>query len=353
VWPSLAPAEGPGGVRRALSRYAGRSTSLGLLIFAVDLAVYVSGLAVALAAGPWWLRLAGSLAAGLATSLLFVVGHDACHGSLTASRRLNEVVGRLAFLPSLHAYSLWDLGHNRTHHVWTNLKGRDYVFAPLSKAEYDALPRRRRAVYRVYRHALGHWLYYLVEIWWRRMVFARASEVDATRRVYTLDSWLVAGYAALLTGVLLAAPRLFPGVSAGPWERLLLGLGLPYLVWNWLMAFVIYLHHTHPRVRWYANAEEWSVFRGQVGATIHNVFPRPVAWLLHNILEHTAHHANPRVPLYALKDAQASLERAFPRDVIVERFSVRGYLRTAARCKLYDFGRHEWVDFRGRPTAAR
>jgi hypothetical protein len=45
----------------------------------------------------------------------------------------------------------------------------------------------------------------------------------------------------------------------------------------------------------------------------------------------TAHHAHPRVPRYALRGAQASLERAFPRDVIVERFGLRGYLRTAAR----------------------
>jgi hypothetical protein len=42
----------------------------------------------------------------VAGSQLFVIGHDACHGSLTASRLLNALIGRMAFVPSAHSFSL-------------------------------------------------------------------------------------------------------------------------------------------------------------------------------------------------------------------------------------------------------
>ena len=39
-------------------------------------------------------------------AILFTVGHDACHQALTPSMRLNTWIGRLVFIPSLHAVSL-------------------------------------------------------------------------------------------------------------------------------------------------------------------------------------------------------------------------------------------------------
>src|SRR5688572_5907764 len=64
---------------------------------------------------------------GVMISVLFVIGHDACHDSLTPSHRLNSIIGRACFMPTLHPFICWELGHNRLHHGWTNLKGVDYV----------------------------------------------------------------------------------------------------------------------------------------------------------------------------------------------------------------------------------
>jgi len=60
-----------------------------------------------------WLKSLGSalIAAGIVR--LFLVGHDACHGSFFAAKTLNHVFGRIAFLPSMTAFSLWDVGHKR------------------------------------------------------------------------------------------------------------------------------------------------------------------------------------------------------------------------------------------------
>lgn len=36
--------------------------------------------------------------------------------------------------------------------------------------------------------------------------------------------------------------------------------------------------------------------------------------------------------------------------MISERFTLSGFQRTMARCKLYDYKDHTWLDFAGRPT---
>jgi omega-6 fatty acid desaturase (delta-12 desaturase) len=72
---------------------------------------------------------------------------------------------------------------------------------------------------------------------------------------------------------------------------------------------------------------------------------------LHNIMEHTAHHVDTRIPLYNLTAAQAGVEEAFgAENVISERFSLAGMARTFRTCQLYDFEKHQWLSFDGRPT---
>ncbi len=100
--------------------------ALPLLLFA---GLFMLWLATELAilAAPVWLALPLTLAGGIVIGMLFIVGHDAGHNSFTRNRLVNQIVGRIAFLPSAHAFSLWDLSHNRTHHRYNNIAGIDYV----------------------------------------------------------------------------------------------------------------------------------------------------------------------------------------------------------------------------------
>ena len=131
----------------------------------------------------------------LATSRLFIIGHDACHLSLTPSRNLNRVIGRLCFLPSYTPYSLWEVGHNVAHHGYNNLRGHDYVWEPMSPQQYAAYPRWRRALERFYRGGAGFWLYYMIELWWKRLYFPSRKYAPVRRRVFTRDSLLVSAFA--------------------------------------------------------------------------------------------------------------------------------------------------------------
>ncbi len=325
-----------------------RSLVKGVSLFALSAGLYAASFTALLLPLHPVLRLICSVINGGMVALLFIVGHDACHGSLTPMSWLNKTLGRVAFLPSWHPFICWDLGHNRLHHSWTNLRGRDYVWAPLSREEYEALPAWRRALERLYRTLPGVGVYYVWEIWVKHMIFPRASDMKRlSKKVLHGDRLLVGLFIIAQVLAAVFSARQF-GLS--PWISLLLAVVIPQALWNTLMGFVILLHHTHPRVRWFDDPEEWSFYAGQVGGTVHILFPWPAGPLLHHIMEHTAHHIDPRVPLYNLPAAQKAVENAYPEDVIRSPFSLKNLRMVLGACQLYDYRQHHWLTFDGHPA---
>ena len=334
-------------IRSWLLPLAQRTTVRALVMLAFD---YV--LLSALAAGTVllesaWLKLACGIGMGFVTGRLFILGHDACHQSLTPHRRLNKWLGRIAFLPSLTPYSLWDMGHNVVHHGFTNLKGVDFVWAPLTQAEYDALSPGRRLMERAYRSGWAPGLYYMVEIWWNRMM-ARDRTSNTERPVFSRDCWLVGSFAVVWFAALVGA-----GLATGQSVPLLLGVAfvLPLMFWFAMIGFVVYVHHTHVKVSWHDDRAAWQRAQPFVSTTVHLTFPMQIGALLHHIMEHTAHHVDMSIPLYKLKEAQARIEQMLPSRIVIQRFSWRWYFATARDCKLYDFTRKCWTDFAGRATS--
>lgn len=126
----------------------------------------------------------------------------------------------------------------------------------------------------------------------------------------------------------------------------------PFLVWNWLMGFVIYQHHTHPSVVWFTDFKEWQYWESQIEGTPHIRFPWIVNFFLHNIMEHTAHHALTGIPLYNLRQAQKRLESKLRAVIIVQKWTFAEYRRTVKACKLYDYTNQCWLNFDGLPTSA-
>jgi omega-6 fatty acid desaturase (delta-12 desaturase) len=153
-----------------------RHDAFALTIFVADFTLYFSLLFVALAPFGWAINITGSAAAGIIIGAIFTLGHDACHDALTAHPRLNIWLARIAFIPSAHAASLWILGHNQIHHGFTNLKGRDYVWEPMSPAEYAIASAGRKAFYRLCRSPFGGLPYYLIDMWWKKNFLPIAPE---------------------------------------------------------------------------------------------------------------------------------------------------------------------------------
>lgn len=312
-----------------------------------DMVLFAASTALVLLAGTIALKLVGMLLVTASIVRLFLIGHDACHGSFFGNARLNAICGRIAFMPSMTAFSLWEVGHNTAHHGFNNLKGRDQVWAPFSKAEFDALPRHRQALERLYRSGFGWGAYYLIEMWWKKLFFASRKEIGSSRRKYKLDSLLVtAGAVAWIGTVALTA------AATGQSFVLLftLAVAVPFLLWNAIIGFVVYLHHTNPKIAWFLNRQEWQRQRAYLTSTASVRFPFGIDRLMHNIMEHNAHHLNPRISMFTLRAAQQTLREKFP-ELCDYRLDRRAYMDVVRRCKLYDYANHAWLDFSGRVTA--
>ena len=327
-------------LRQILRPYRAKSGAFAAGLLAADFAMYAIATAAAAAHAPFLIRLVAGTAAGVLLAVLFVIGHDACHGSYTSQRWLNHIIGRIAFLPTLTPFSTWELSHNLTHHVYTNLKQLDYIWTPLSKREYDALPAWRKKLQRIYRHPVGLALYYPIEIWWKRLLFPTPRYVKPVKEIYIADSLLCA-VVFLVSFTLIARNGALAVFLAMAW---------PFAIWSWLMSWALLVQHSHPDVPWFDDERQWRAEHAQAQVTAHVVAPGPLNQMLHHIMEHNAHHLDVTVPLYRLRAAQEELERECA-DIVVERWTPRSFMAHLRTCKLYDYTRRQWLDFAGNPTS--
>ena len=331
-------------MRRWLIPFSEPTTAYAILLLTLDYALFLSSLAGVVLAANWIWKLLFGMAAGFMIGRLFIIGHDAAHQSLTPYRRLNSILARIAFLPSITPASLWEVGHNVVHHGYTNLKGFDFVWAPLTREEFAALPAVQKLIYRIYRSGWAPGLYYMMEIWWKRMFFPNREQLGARRRIFLLDGLLVSAFgftwiASLIAAAALTRQALLPVLA--------FGFGAPFFFWCSMIGFVVYVHHTHVRVSWFDDRSAWARAQPFISTTVHLTFPMRFGAVMHHIMEHTAHHLDMSIPLYRLCEAQSLLETLLPQRIVVQPFSWSWYFDTARRCKLYDFERRSWMAFDG------
>ena len=325
-----------------------KNTALAIWLMVVDLSLWTGAVFATVYFDNIIVKIFFGLAAGFITGRIFILGHDACHQSFTPYRGLNRVLGRIAFLPSLTPYSLWDIGHNVVHHGQTNLKGFDFVWSPLSKSEFDALPAWRKSLERVYRSGFGPAIYYLFEIWWKRLFFPSKKYRPANRSIFIKDNLLISAFAVSWISLLVMAAM---ATNQSIAVTVLTGFVVPFIAWNGMIGFVVYVHHTHPAIAWYDKKSEWMRAQPFVSTTVHLKFGFYGGALVHHIMEHTAHHVDMSVPLYNLKAAQSRLEELMPNRIVVQTFSWSWYFDAARICKLYDFEKKAWLDFSGKKLA--
>jgi omega-6 fatty acid desaturase (delta-12 desaturase) len=297
-----------------------------------------------------WLRVICVMFTPVVIGALFVIGHDAAHHSLTPTAWVNALIGRLAMLPAWHPYTSWCHAHNTLHHGGTCLRGKHPDFTPFDKQEFDQLPRWRRLLERIYRTPLGIGLYYAIDFYGRYLLFPRDEFRLPRQLLFQLDRLLVLSF--LILQVVVAQGLI--AQSSDPvlprWLLTLVVVLLPWSIWIWFMGFVSFVQHTHPSTVWYDDEDEWSFYRAQLGSSTHVTFPWPIERVLHNIMDHPAHHIDPTIPLYRLPASQRLLEQSAPHHSLVVPFTLTEYLRICRTCKLYDYQRKCWLDFDGNWT---
>lgn len=335
-------------LRAELRHYQTRNDVLALILFAVDFVVALGAAMLAVVVEPFWLRAIFAAVSGMVIATLFVLGHDAVHGSLTSSQRLNAVLSRVAFLPSLHNATLWFIQHNRIHHLTPNVKGLN-SWSPLSLDEYRNLPAWSRVLQRFYRSGVGMAPYYLVQRWWKHKFYPTAEVDSELKALARRDFALLLASLALWLAILVWLGQL--SGNASPLVAIVWGFVVPFVVWNQFMGLTVLLQHTHPAVRWYRRDADARDAGGQETRTVHVRFPRWYGLMGHEIMEHPAHHVNPTIPCYRLHMAQTRLNEVLGTDAVVATFNPASLLAVIRKCKLYDYDRHLWLDFAGRQTS--
>lgn len=297
-------------------------------ILALDILVYICGFI--LACSPFPLNILGTILTGMVISSLFIWSHDAAHGALMPKTKVG-FWGKLAMFPSGQIYDLWVLGHNRIHHGFTGLVEMDWIWKPLSPQEYQQLSKFQKWNYRMERHPLMTFWTYTRRVWFPGMVLFHGLDKDVRKQklelvlfftIASLIAYLMGGFTAILMAVI-----------------------LPFLLFQGTIGMVVYLNHTHPQTRFHKTRESWDMGTAQLHDSVTwRCRPWAEFWL-HNILIHTPHHVDTRIPFYHLEFALEYLKQTYPETVIEERFSWHKISQYFKTCQLFDYEKQQWETF--------
>ena len=333
-----------------LTKFITPTTSIGVRLFLVDLAVYVVGLSLALFAGPLLLRIVGAVLVGLKMGSLYTLAHDAVHNSLTTSSRLNKWISVVGYLASLHNYRIRWFDHLVIgHHPKLNGPQPD-VYRPMSWQEYESAPTWRRLWERYSRapNIFAFAPYGILSRWLRAEVFPDNAMSPSHRAQAWACFLLLVGYVGAIVGWL--AHRNSGGLVSLIWNIALV-IGLPFFIMQTLQAAILYFQHTHPEIPWFGPGDDRVDAHGAEALTVHIRVPKLLSSLTHDICEHPAHHLVPAIPCYRLREAQCRLNELIGNTALTVSLSPKALADIMRRCKVYDYERHLWLDFHGNPTS--
>ena len=277
---------------------------------------YYAGLLLTVPAGAFLLR-------------IFLIQHDCGHGAFFPNRAANDWVGRFLGVLTMTPYDYWRRNHAIHHANTGNLDARGVGDVDtLTVAEYRALGRGRRFLYRLYRHPLV--LFGLGPAY----LFLLRHRLPIGMMKKGWSPWASAlgtnaGIAAV-TAVLIWAMGL----------KLFLLIHLPIiLIAASLGVWFFYVQHQFERTHW-DKREEWSFHAAALYGSSHYQLPGILRWFSANIGIHHVHHLASKIPFYRLP----RVLKEFPVLARVNRIGFRESLG-GVRLTLWDEQERRLVSF--------
>jgi omega-6 fatty acid desaturase (delta-12 desaturase) len=277
----------------------------------------------------WWLTVLLLPVTALFFIRTFIIMHDCSHGSFTASRRANEIIGFITGVITLTPFAQWRRDHALHHASSGDLDRRGHGdIDTLTIDEYRALDRWGRIRYRVYRNAfvmlfLGP-LYLLIHH--RRNPPASAARSSRGLSVHVTTA-AVLGTIALLTWLV-------------GWKAMLLVYAPVVYLASMIGIWLFYVQHQHEDAYWERH-DEWDYVTAAMHGSSFYRLPAVLEWFTGSIGRHHVHHVDPRIPNYRLKAAH----EAVPEFRAAPQLTILGSLRTAS-LKLWDPRQRRLVGFR-------
>ncbi len=332
-------------LRKILKPYIKRSNVKAITIFILQFSCFLAAAVGTFIIKINFIALVLSILTGFIMATLFVIAHDAAHDNYTTSSQLNGILARIAFLPCLHNYTLWLIAHNKKHHLFTNIDKLN-SWSPLSPEKYQKLTSWKKLLYRFYRNPTGIGFYYLIERWWKEKFYPHMELPDKTMKEALIDfTFLLSGliiYIAFIFSIYINFP-----VDRSIFHQVLLSIVIPFMIFCYLVGFNVYQQHTHESIPWFKDRESRDRFINIYDTVMYVRYPIWFKISCLNVMEHTAHHIDPRIPLYNLAKAQDKLNEALQYKIPSAQFSFLEFLQTMKKCKLYDYEKQQWVNFNG------
>ncbi len=260
------------------------------------IALYICLLTVSMP-GILAIALSGILGFVLA-SIGFNIMHDACHGSYSSKKWVNETFGHSLNALGGNAF-IWKFKHNIIHHTYTNVDGVDDDIAksPLMRQCYTQkwVPAHRfQHIYVVLVYAISSfaWVFMMdFNKYFKRRIIATPLQKMSTKEhiVFWLSKVLYIFFYILI-------PVYF--VGWGPWA---IGFAVMHLAMGFTLAIVFQLAHVVEHVEFEVAKtdpkiieNEWAIHQVKTTA---NFAPRNkiVSWFVGGLNYQIEHHLFPRV----------------------------------------------------------
>jgi acyl-lipid omega-6 desaturase (Delta-12 desaturase) len=241
----------------------------------------------------WWLAVPlVILGAGLLVRL-FIIFHDATHGSFFSSRVANDLVGGVTGVLTFTPYRHWR-GEHSIHHGATgdlDRRGVGDVWT-MTVREYLASSRWKKIAYRVSRNPFVLFVVAPFALFLGLHRFSRKDAPERERR------------SVRNTNIALFAMICVMGSIFG---------FVPYIILQCVIMagagsggiWLFYMQHQYEDAYW-EHTEDWDYTVAALRGSSFLRLPKVLQWFSGNIGFHHIHHLSPRIPNYHLERCHAS-----------------------------------------------
>lgn len=274
------------------------------------------------------LTIAIDVVAALFVMRIFIIFHDAGHGSFFKDRRWNEITGIITGIITYTPYYAWRHAHAVHHATASDLdnRGTGDVWT-LTYEEYQKLTPINKLAYRLYRNPL---VIFVFGPPLEFIVLQRLPSFNRSKKAREINSITYTNIALLL---------IFIGMSVTIGMKEFIMVQLP-IIWmaSSLGVWMFYVQHQYEDMYW-EHHEEWSFERAALEGSSFYKLPFWLNWFTGNIGYHHIHHLSPRIPNYKLPAAHKENE-----IFQVEPMTIRRSLKSL-RIRLWDEDKHKMIGY--------